>query len=661
MSESLRLPIVPSTQARADHTAGIRAMLAKLIAENPELCANLVELRANLASAVTHHRSQELDQAESLYRKILAKVPRHPVALHMLGVIELQRGNNEAAIGLINQAIEVQPSLPEPFVNLGNALRLINKPEEAIESYRHAIALKPDMVLAHSQLAEVLMHLGRYEAAITHLQSAIAIEPTSVPLKIELAIVLRRAGRPMEAAQCWREIIALEPNRPESYYALGLEFGETSQWREALYCHRRAATLQPENPLFHCGQGVALIHSNNAEAAAGCFRAAADMAPDCKEAWAGLGWAYRMLGHFDEADACFQKVRDLDPSDSRAYKYLSTDGEKKRDGAEQQLVSVLERPESSLDDRISAGFGLGRLLDNASRYDEAFPRYAAANALVRESWPSWGDRFDAKTFTAAIDRLIDLYTPGYLAEMVDIGNLSELPVFIVGMPRSGTTLVEQICASHSHVFGAGELPDIARIVVALGAGHEEEQVDSIDRAAAQRLADSHIVNLYSLAQGAIRAVDKMPDNIIAVGLIALLFPRARIIYCSRDDRDIALSCYFQLFNAGAQFFSYDLGDCGRRCRHIARLASHWLKLLPARMIEVNYETLVADPEGQSRRLIEFLGLDWESACLNFHRTERTVTTVSHWQVRQPLYHSSVGRWKHYEKDLDPLFSALNEP
>jgi tetratricopeptide (TPR) repeat protein len=661
MSASLPFPDVLSASIRADPGPEIRAMLAKVVTENEPLRAFLLEVRGHLASAINHQRSQGLDQAEGLYRKILAKVPRHPVALHMLGVVELQRGNTRAAIDLIKQAIEVKPGLPEAFLNLGNALRLDNKPEEAIESYRQAVALKPDMVLAHSQLAEVLMHLGRYEAAITHLQSAIAIDPASVPLKIELAIVLRLAGRPVETAQCWREVIELEPNRPESYYVLGLQFGETGQWQEALHCHRRATSLQPENPLFHCGQGAALIYLNNAEAAAACFRAAADIAADCKEAWAGLGWAHRMSGHFDEADACFQKVRDLDPSDSRAYKYLSTDGEKKRDGAEQQLISALERPEGSLDDRISAGFGLGRLLDNAGRYDEAFPRYAAANALVREIWPPWGDRFNPGTFTQAIDRLIERYTPQYLAEMGDIGNLSELPVFIVGMPRSGTTLVEQICASHSRVFGAGELSDIARIVVALGAGREEEQVDSIDRAAAQRLADSHIVKLYGLAQGAIRAVDKMPDNIIAVGLIALLFPRARIIYCSRDDRDIALSCYFQLFNAGAQFFSYDLGDCGRRCRQIARLASHWLQLLPARMIKMNYETLVADPEGQSRRLIEFLDLDWEPACLDFHRTERTVTTVSHWQVRQPLYHSSVGRWKHYEKHLGPLFSALNEP
>lgn len=229
MTASLPAPEVLAASIRADPAPEIRALLAKVVMENAALRANLTELRDDLAAALEHHRSQEIDRAETLYRKILAKVPRHPVALHMLGVVELQRGHTEAAIGLIREATVVQPGLPEPFVNLGNALRLVNKTEEAVQSYRQAIALKPEMILAHSQLAEVLMHLGRYEAAITHLHSAIAIDPASVPVRVALATALRQAGRPAEAAQCWREAIALEPNRAESYYVMGLQFGESGE------------------------------------------------------------------------------------------------------------------------------------------------------------------------------------------------------------------------------------------------------------------------------------------------------------------------------------------------------------------------------------------------------------------------------------------------
>jgi hypothetical protein len=321
------------------------------------------------------------------------------------------------------------------------------------------------------------------------------------------------------------------------------------------------------------------------------------------------------------------------------------------------MAAALKEPDLSEADRITAGFALGRLFDGAGRFDEAFPVYAAANALVRKAARADAAGFDAELFDRHVGRLIETCTPQSLAFGTACGSMSELPVFVVGMPRSGTTLVEQICASHSRVFGAGELSDVPRIAMRLGQTRGDE---STQAAARRRAAAAHVMRLHKLDRDAVRIVDKFPDNVLSVGLIAQLFPRARIVYCSRDARDISLSCYFQLFADGAQPFSYDLSDCGRRCQSIERLARHWLTLLPFHMIEVNYETLIADLEGESRRLIEFLGLDWEPACLDFHRTERTVVTVSHWQVRQPLYKSSVGRWRHYEKHLGPLLLALGD-
>jgi tetratricopeptide (TPR) repeat protein len=380
------------------------------------------------------------------------------------------------------------------------------------------------------------------------------------------------------------------------------------------------------------------------------------LSPNSNEGWLGLGWALRLLGRFDEADKCIERLREIDPTDIRAVLHVPSTGKQPQDGGEiERLVAVLDRPDSRDDDRIAAGFALGRLLDEAGRFDEAFPRYAAANALMRRNWPANGNRFDAEAFPRSVDALIATNTPQHLAEAAATGNISELPVFVVGMPRSGTTLVEQICASHSRVFGAGELDSVSRIGFALARQRRQRaRLSEVGR----RAADAHIVHLHRLGRGALRVVDKLPDNVLMVGLIARLFPRARIVYCSRDPRDISLSCYFQRFSNGAQFFSYDLADCGSRCREVLRLAAHWLELLPLHMIEVNYERLVGDLKGESRRLIDFLGLDWEPACLDFHHTERTVATVSHWQVRQPIYSSSIGRWRHYEKHLAPLFATL---
>ena len=383
------------------------------------------------------------------------------------------------------------------------------------------------------------------------------------------------------------------------------------------------------------------------------FRRALALSPDSKEGWLGPGWALRMLGRFDEADACVKRLHELDPADLRAVRHVPSTGNQPREAADiERLAMVLDRANSSVEDRITAGFALGRLLDDAGRYDEAFPRYAAANDLRRRNWPAIGDRFDAAAFRRSVDALIATNTPQQLAETAGSAISPELPVFVVGMPRSGTTLVEQICASHSRVFAAGELDSIARMVGALA--RQQSPATKLSEAG-RRAADAHVVHLHGLGRGTLRVVDKLPDNVLLVGLIARLLPRARIVYCSRDPRDISLSCYFQLFSDGAQFFSYDLADCGSRCRDVQRLAAHWLELLPLHMIEVNYETMVADLEGQSRRLMEFLGLDWEPGCLDFHRTERTVATLSHWQVRQPIYSSSIGRWRHCEKHLAPLF------
>ncbi len=620
--------------------------------------AYLAQLATDLQAALVHHRAGRIDQAETLYRKMLEAAPDHPQALRMLGVIETERGQAARGVELIGRAFPVLDRLPEAHIDFGNALRSAGNPEQAIKAYRRALALEPDHVVAHTRLAALLNELGRFESAVTHCQAAIGVLPDFLAARIMLAVALKGADRAAEAAEVWREVIRRQPDRAESYFHLAQELAGLGLVVEALYCHDRAIALEPDNPAFHCGRGYVLMHLHDAKKAEMAYRKALAISPDNKTAWRGLGWALRLLGRFDEADACVRRLKELDPADLRAVQHVPSTGQYPEQAGEiERLESVLDRCETNSADRITAGFALGRLLDMANRFDEAFARYAAANALVRQTWPRGGDRFDAELFSRSIDRLIETTTPNLLADAVPTGSMSELPVFIVGMPRSGTTLVEQICASHSRIFGAGELTHIPRIAIDLKRHRGDEESKALAR---QHAADGHVLRLHRLGQGAVRVVDKLPDNILNLGLIARMFPRARVIYCSRDPRDISLSCYFQQFNDGAQYFSYDLGDCLERCREIRRLAAYWRRLMPSHMIEVNYETLVADLESESRRVIEFLGLDWEPTCLDFHRTERTVATISHWQVRQPLYSSSVGRWRHYERHLAPFLAALDD-
>jgi tetratricopeptide (TPR) repeat protein len=685
MTEALGSPVVPATPVGptagkvdlrahlAEMASGLRVAVAHqragrvdeaemlyrgLLNSKPgaEIRAHLVDLASDFRAAVDHHKSGRLDEAEALYRKLSEALPDNPRLFYLQGLIETARGRPECGIELIGRAFPALSKLPEVHVDLGHALTLTGKWEEAVESYRRALALKPDYALAHGCLAIALNELGRFEAAITHCQAAITADPKFLPARINLAVALRGAGRIPQAIQAWQEAIALEPNRAESYYRLARELLDLKLSRETVQCLDHAIALQPNNIDFRCMRGEALMYLHDGEAAVTTFRQAIAISPDSKPAWAGLGWALRLLGRFKEADDCVEHVRELDPTDLIAIRHVPSWGKLEEPDEIERIISMLDGPDANTEDRIAAGFALGRLFDEAGRFDEAFARYAAANALVRQNWPPTGERFDAEKFAQAADALIDINKGQHLAEAAANGNMSELPVFIVGMPRSGTTLVEQICASHSRIFGAGELfaiPLMARYLSGQQGDH------STQAEVRRRAADDHVLYLHRLGQGAIRVVDKLPDNVWFVGFIMRLFPRARIVYCSRDPRDISLSCYFQRFADKAQHFSYDLTDCGRRCREVRRLAAHWLLLRPLHMIEVNYEKLVDDLEGESRRLIEFLGLDWEPACLDFHRTERTVATVSLWQVRQPLYKSSVGRWRNYESHLGPLLAALN--
>jgi len=614
----------------------------------------------DLKSAITHLQAGNLDQAEALFRKILTYIPEHPDALHMLGVIANRRGEFDRAVQLIGQALALAPRNVDAHVNLGNALRSTGRLAEGIASYRRAIALNPRMAIAHSNLGRMLNQVGDFEGARASCETAIQINPTLTAGHINLAIALRGLHRAREAAEAYRHAIRLQPQDASLYHDLGNVLTELQLLNEALKCHDQSIKLKPDEAIFHFDRGSVLLRQREIAAASESFRRAATLAPDSVGSWISLGWTLRLMGRFDESTECMRRAAALGPDTAETYRHLASAGGDAVDEAEiDRLVELIERPDANGDSRIVANFALGRLYDRSGRFDEAFKRFATGNALYREQLASRGLNFDAAQFAKRIDLLIANCTAEYFAAQRDAGISSEIPVFVVGMPRSGTTLVEQICASHSLVFGAGELSDIDELGTLLVHGAKTKPgvyVGEFDRA--RQLAEAHLGRLRRLGGNAVRVIDKMPDNVLHLGLIATLFPAARVIFCRRDERDICLSCYLQLFADGTLPFTYDLADCGRRYLGIERLVEHWQRVLPLRWHEVRYEALVANLEQESRRLIDFLGLEWEPACLEFHRTERVVTTASHWQVRQPLYTGSVGRWVHYEKQLEPLFETL---
>jgi tetratricopeptide (TPR) repeat protein len=607
-----------------------------------------------------HHQAGRLDRAEALYRRALAKDPDQADALHLLGVVAYQCGRIGSAIELIERALPALPDLPDAHLNYGNALRDAGRAAQAVESYRRAVALRPDYGMAHSNLARVLVEQHAYAAGLESARRAIELIPDFLGAWVNCAGALLGLERYAEAEAPLRRALELMPERAETHSDLGAVLTKLLRLDEALACHRQAIALNPDDAAIRYALGATLYRAEDLPGSEASFRRALALAPNFARPWHGLGNVLRTLGRFEEAQSCFRRALELDPNLPDVHRSLAVIGQQAGDDAELQILqAVLADPERPASNRIAAGFALGTLLDNADRYDEAFPFFAEANALYRRQQADAGERFDPEALRRDVDGLIGQCTPALFSAMAGWGNLSQTPVFIVGMPRSGTSLVEQIAASHSRVFGAGERRELSRISDALAAHNRGKPVAQWDAASARRLADEHVAHLGALGGGAARVIDKMPDNVFTLWLIAALFPAARIVLCQRDPRDICLSCYFHWFAEG-NLFAYDLVDCGLRAIEVERIATHWLRVLPLEMLAIDYEELVEDPEGESRRLIEFLGLDWEPACLDFHRTERPVFTASSWQVRQPLFTRSAGRWRHYERHLSPLLQVLAE-
>jgi len=614
--------------------------------------------KAEMETALAHHRAGRIDRAAAIYRRIVDKSPDHADALHMLGVIATSRGRPEHAIQLIERAMGVLANYPDAHLNLGNAHHVAGRPQKAIECYRRAVALKPDFAIAHSSLGRELNGVSAFTEALPHCERAIALEPRMAEAWLHAGIAMQGLGRLGDAQAALHQALSLRQNFAKALERLGLIAIEEARFEQASEWYDRVVALRPNDARAYRLLAVALFRSGRTEAALAQFRRVVELEPAFAGGWTSFGWAYRALGRFGEATSCFRRALSIDPDDAEAHRSLAATGEQCAEESElERLRAQLADEAKPPGDRVAAGFAAGDFLDRADRFDEAFTCYAQANSLARQALLKSGRAYDPDAMVRRVDHLIAAYSPDALATATAAASESERPVFIVGMPRSGTTLVEQILASHSQVFGAGELTEIAEISRQLPFPQGEPEAIRQWAVAAKPLGRAYLDHLDTIDWTSARMTDKQPDNLLHLGLIATLFPAARVILCERDPRDICLSNYFQLF-AGGNPWSYDLAECGHRYRQIARLTEHWRAVLPNALYSVNYESLVADLEGEARRLVAFLGLEWEPACLEFHRTERVVITQSTWQVRQRLFTRSVGRWRRYARHLGPLIEAL---
>lgn len=619
-----------------------------------------VDLARILDTALADHAAGRHDLAETGYRAVLRLAPNEPDALNLLGALMLERGKLQESLSLLRRAVALTPDFPEALSNLARGLHLLGDHAGAVEQASRALALDPSLAEAHLNLGQALIAQGNDAGGVIALRQALSLAPQPAHVRILLATAMIRTEDAAGAVEILTTVAAQEPGRVEVMIHLGVALVMLERFDEAQEWHEKSVAAAPDRAITHAALAMTLNKRHRPEASIAACRRALALAPERADLWLMQSSNLAALGRFAEAEACCQEVLRRDPQRVAAKSQLAVIGRSAADAEEiARLGAIAADPSAPMAQRIAAGMTIGRTLDAAGAYDRAFAAFETANRLVRAGWTQAGERFDADALRGYGDWAIAHFTPARCARHATLGDPSDLPVFVVGMPRSGTSLVEQIAASHSQVFGAGERKDIDRILSDLGHAATEPSPDGWDRDAAQQAAAAHIAHLRELGRGAARVIDKLPDNARVLGQIAALFPGARVILCRRDLRDVCLSCYFQHFSEPL-VWTTDQAELALRAREIDRLMTHWRSVLPLRMMEMQYESLVADLEGESRRLIAFLGLEWEAACLNFHQTERTVVTSSLWQVRQPLYATSVGRWRHYRKHLGPLLAGLGE-
>ena len=419
--------------------------------------------------------------------------------------------------------------------------------------------------------------------------------------------------------------------------------------------------MRPVTVEAHIGLALGALADHDYGAALESCARALEINPNSVESHTNKRMTLEHLGRLDEAAASYRAALHIDPAYGDAHRNLGTiNTDQTGDPHIAAMAAALDDPATTTSNRLNLHSALAKAYEDIGKFDKVFACLDASNNLRRETISYvMADR------DRDVDQTIATFTPALLSRFNGGGCESELPIFIVGMPRSGTSLVEQVIASHDEAFGAGERPDMDRLSHTLPAlmGVEEpfpECVAGLDETLTARLADEYLTALSGLAPeagAARRTTDKMPGNFLLLGLIAVLFPEARVIHCRREPMDTCLSCYFQAFVAEHEYTD-DLSNLGAYYQEYERLMAHWREALPLPLFEVAYEELIADQERVSRELIAFCGLEWDDACLRFHETDRHVRTASYWQVRQPIYSSSVERWRNYEEHLAPLRHAL---
>jgi tetratricopeptide (TPR) repeat protein len=627
---------------------------------------------------------------ERLCREALADLPGEPNLTSLLGAALNRQGRGDEAEPLLRSALAAEPDYAKGHEELGRSLLQQGRPDKAVASLERALRLDAKLDSARLTLVHALSEAGREEEARSRLQEFLGADPARG--MIAEAAVHQRAGRLEKAELRYREILRRDPRNIEALRLLALialqteHYGQAVQllkrvveiapdhlaaWIDlsraqlerfdvpaALASIRRAEAMNPRSPVVQLQLANTEARSGRHEAAIETYRRMAALDPTSPAPWLGLGNALKTIGRQNEAIEAYRRATALRPRMSEAWWSLANLKTFRFSEAEICAMEGQLAGEGLADEaRVQFSFALGKAREDAGEYAAAFAHYECGNRTRRAL-----EHYDPVQTEVINERIRTVFDAGFIARHANRGHPDPAPIFVVGLPRTGSTLIEQILASHSEVDATHELPEVGRLID--GFAHKRggkpgfpEAVLDFESSRWAALGRDYMEATRKYRREAPRFVDKMPNNFANLGFIALILPNARFINSRRHPLDTCFSCYKQLFARG-QPFTYDLAELGEYYLEYERMMAHWHAVLPGRILDLQYEDMVADQEGQTRRLLAHCGLPWEDGCLRFHETERAIRTASSEQVRQPIYDSSIGAWRNFEHELAPVIEIL---
>jgi tetratricopeptide (TPR) repeat protein len=601
-------------------------------------------------------------EAESSFRTLLKLTPDDALAHTNLANILLSQQRMAEAENAYRSALQLQPSLPEAHFNLANFLFEQGRCNEAETCYRNTLDLRPDFATAHLKLGDLLLQQGHLTEAEMAFRFAVEADPNLADAWSHLGVALRGQERHAEAETYYRQALALRPDYAEAHNNLGNVLYAQNRYDEAGACYRQALALNPNFAEAHYNIGNVhkeLEHYLDAEVA---YRKALEVRPHYPEAHNKLGNALKEQGRMEEAAIAFENAIALKPDCIKAHFCLSAIKTYREDDSHvRTLESLADRVGGLSDDvRMRYWFTMGKVHEDLGRADASFAAYKEGNDIKCAS-VSWNDVAEDEI----TQRMKDVFSKAFFAKRYKPSHAGRAPIFIVGMPRSGTSLLEQILATHPGVHGAGELTEMLKAITAAMPDANPlkfpEAVLDFGPEDFRRVGQNYTDATWKLAPDAERITDKMPSNFHFIGMIHLMLPHAKIIHAMRDPMDSCFSCYSRLFSESNLAFSYNLETLGRYYVRYIELMRHWHAVLPeGTILDMRYEDMVADTEGQARRLLEYLDLPWDEKCLDFHKTRRPVKTASAAQVRKPIYNTSLARWEPYRAHLAPLLDIVKD-